>query len=421
MAALVGNWMLPLCVAIVATSACGALARRLGQGKVVGELVAGLLLGPSVLGSIGGPGYHALFSPAAAAVLAKLGELGLVFLMFQTGAHIAGDLRKSNSTAWAPIGIAALGMAFPFAMGCGLAYFGDTAFAAPNVPRLASVLFCGIALSVSALPVMARIVAEAGIAEHPCARVAIIAATITDAAGWFMLASVGAIATSGFSASPAVRSLLLLAAFFGASLTIVRFAVHALLDTAKRWSGNSAMLVCALCYVLLSAWGATALGFHSAFGALIAAVNMAGRRDLLRVWQRTFSGLAELVLTPLFFVSAGLQASASALNSAVLWGWLVLFLVAGIGGKFGGCYLGARLCRIDPMQARVIGVLMNTRGTVELMVLSIGLQLQLISASIYTILLVATLAMTAASAQLTHKWARGERGAARQTMAVNTG
>jgi Kef-type K+ transport system membrane component KefB len=416
-----GNWMLPLCVVIAATSACGALARRLGQGKVVGELVAGLLLGPSMLGAIGGAGYHALFSPASAALLGKLGDLGLVFLMFQTGAHIVGDRRTSARAAWAPIVIATLGMVCPFVMGCALAYFGDASFGVPKVPRMASALFCGIALSVSALPVMARIVAEAGIAEHASARLAIVAAAITDTAGWLMLASVGAAATSGFSASPALRSVLMLTAFFGLSLTVVRVIVDALLDSAKRWSGGSAMLVCGLCYLLLSAWVATALGFHSAFGALIAAVNMARRRDLLQCWQLKFSGLAELILTPLFFVSAGLQASAAALNCAALWGWLAVFLVVGIVGKFGGCYVGARLCGIEHEPARVIGALMNSRGTVELMVLSIGLQLRLVSSSLYTILLVATLAMTAASAQLTHRWARSERDAVRSPVTTPAG
>lgn len=411
------NWMLQLCVAIVATSACGALARRLGQGKVVGELVAGLLLGPSVLGALGGPGYQALFTPESAMLLSKLGELGLVFLMFQTGAHIVGDMTKTRSAAWPPIVVAALGMVCPFVMGCALASVGATSFAPPQVPRIAYVLFCGVALSVSALPVMARIVTEAGIAEHPSARLSILAATITDAVGWLLLASVGAIAKSGFSAGSAFHGLLVLAGFFAVSVTLVRVAMQGLLDAAKRWSGESAMLVTALCYVLLSAWAATTFGFHSAFGALVAAVNLSRRQDLLELWQRRFSGLADLVLTPLFFVSAGMQASVSALDSPMLWAWLGLFLAVGIVGKYSGCYVGARLSGIDHDRSHLIAVLMNSRGTVELMVLSIGLQLQLISASLYTILLIATLTMTAASAQLVHRWAR-RRTPARLAMAA---
>ncbi|MGN6085247.1 cation:proton antiporter [Trinickia sp.] len=400
------NWMLQLCVAIVATSACGAVARRIGQGKVVGELVAGLLLGPSVLGALGGRGYAALFTPESAALLSKLGELGLVFLMFQTGAHIVGDLPKTRSSAWPPLAIAVLGMACPLVMGCALASVGDASFAPSQVPHIAYVLFCGVALSVSALPVMARIVAEAGIAQHPSARLSILAATITDAVGWLLLATVGALAKSGFSAGSAFHGLFALAAFFAVSVTIVRLAMQGLIDAAKRWSGESAMLVVALCYVLLSAWAATTFGFHSAFGALVAAVNLSRRHDLLELWQRRFSGLADLVLTPLFFVSAGMQASISALNSPMLWGWLALFFVVGVAGKYGGCYAGARLCGIDRDRSHLIAVLMNCRGTVELMVLSIGLQLQLISSSLYTVLLIATLTMTAASAQLVHRWAR---------------
>ncbi|PMS17215.1 sodium:proton exchanger [Trinickia dabaoshanensis] len=400
------NWLLQLAVVILVTSACGVLARRIGQGKVVGELIAGLLLGPSVLGAIGGAGYRLLFNPASATLLSKLGELGLVFLMFQTGAHIVGDMPKTRTAAWPPFVIAAFGMAVPFGMGCALASFGDGAFVPPHVPRIAYVLFCGIALSVSALPVMARIVTEAGIAQHHAARLSILAATVTDAVGWLLLAGVGALAKSGFSTQSALYGLLQLAGFFAVSVTIVRLAMQGLLEVAKRSGGHSAMLVCALCYVLLSAWAATAFGLHSAFGALIAAVNMSRRRDLLQFWQRRFSGLADVVLTPLFFVSAGMQASVSALHSPMLLAWLALFFAAGVAGKYAGCYIGARLCKIAPEDSYLIGVLMNSRGTVELMVLSIGLQLQLISASLYTVLLIATLATTAASAQLAHRWAR---------------
>ncbi|WP_116136226.1 cation:proton antiporter [Trinickia diaoshuihuensis] len=405
------NWLLQLSVVIVVTSACGVVARRVGQGKVVGELVAGLLLGPSVLGAIGGAGYQALFSPASAAMLSKLGELGLVFLMFQTGAHIVGDMPKTRTAAWPPFVIAALGMAAPFGLGCALASFGGGTFAPPNVPRVAYVLFCGIALSVSALPVMARIVTEAGIARHEAARLSILAATVTDAAGWLLLASIAALAKPGVSTHSALYGLLQLAGFFAFSITVVRLTMQAVLALAKRWGGNSAMLVCALCYVLLSAWAATAFGLHSAFGALIAAVNMSRRRDLLHLWRRRFSGLADVVLTPLFFVSAGMQVSVSALHSPALLGWLALIFAAGVAGKYAGCYLGARLCRIAPRDSHLVGVLMNSRGTVELMVLSIGLQLQLISSSLYTVLLIATLTMTAVSAQLAHRWAREHRAA----------
>ncbi|RKP45986.1 cation:proton antiporter [Trinickia fusca] len=402
------NWMLQLCIVIVATSVCGAFAHRLGQGKVIGELLAGLLLGPSMLGAIGGAGYQALFSPASTSIVSHLGELGLVFLMFQTGAHIVGDMPRTRSASFAPFLIAALGMICPFAIGCAIAALADTAFA-PRVPRLASILFCGIALSVSALPVMARIIEEAGIAHRASAKLSLLAATVTDAVGWIMLASVGAIATSGFSPSSMLHNLLLLAVFFAVSITVVRFAVHRLLDAVRRSGSSSALLICALCYLLLSSWVATTLGFHSAFGALIAAVNMSARRDLRQLWSRRFAGLAELVLTPLFFVSVGIQASISALHSPTLWGWLLLFLVGGVAGKFGGCYAAARLCRIEPEEARMVAALMNSRGTVELLVLSIGLQLHLIPASLYTVLLIATLAMTALSARWAHKWTREER------------
>ncbi|AOJ09930.1 cation:proton antiporter [Burkholderia mayonis] len=399
------DWILQLCIVIVVASVLGALAQRLGQGRVVGELLAGLLLGPSAFGAlaVGGPGMP--LGQDSAAILTRLGELGLVFLMFQTGMHITWKIPQKRSAALVASVVAGFGMVLPFATGCAIAVASSGAFQ-PQASPLAYVLFCGIALSVSALPVMMRIVSDARIASRPAATLSILAATLTDALSWLILAAVGAIATSGLSPASTVRAVCLLIVFFVVSITLVRKIVLWLLDRARRAGSDSATLICALCYVLLSSWAASRLGFHSAFGALVAAANLSGRDDLRQLWNARFAGLADLVLIPLFFVSMGLQASFSALDTGATWGWLVVFLIGGVAAKFGGCYAGARLCGIDRSEATLIGVLMNCRGTVELMVLAIGLQLRIIPASLYTVLLIATLTMTWLSAMATHRLAK---------------
>ncbi|MCS6469477.1 cation:proton antiporter [Burkholderia thailandensis] len=399
------DWILQLCVVVIVAFALGALAQRFGQGRVVGELLAGLLLGPSAFGTLTVAGHGALIGEDTAALLSRLGELGLVFLMFQTGMHITWRIPQKRSAGFVATVIAGFGMALPFAAGCAIAVASSGSFR-PQASHLAYVLFCGIALSVSALPVMMRIVADARIAERPSATLSILSATLTDSLGWLMLAAVGAIATSGLSPASTVRAMCALAAFVVVSITLVRKIVLGLLDRTRRAGSGSATLICALCYVLLSSWAASRLGFHGAFGALVAAANLAGRDDLRRLWDARFAGLADLVLIPLFFVSMGFQASFSALDTGAAWGWLAAVLIGGVAAKFAGCYAGARLCGIDRAEATLIGVLMNCRGTVELMVLAIGLQLRIIPASLYTVLLIATLAMTWLSAMSTHRLAK---------------
>ncbi|WP_028201138.1 cation:proton antiporter [Burkholderia pseudomallei] len=399
------DWILQLCVVVVVAFTLGALAQRLGQGRVVGELLAGLLLGPSAFGALTVAGHGALIGPQTAALLSRLGELGLVFLMFQTGMHITWTTAHGRSAGLVATVVAGFGMALPFATGCAIAVAASGSFQ-PQASHLAYVLFCGIALSVSALPVMMRIIADARIAGRACATLSILAATLTDSLGWLMLAAVGTLATSGLSPASTVHAMGVLVAFVVVSISLVRPIVLGVLDRTRRAGSGSAMLIGALCYVLLSSWAAARLGFHGAFGALVAAANLAGRHDLRQLWDARFAGLADLVLIPLFFVSMGFQASFSALDTGAAWGWLAAFLVGGVATKFAGCYAGARLCGIDRAEATLVGVLMNCRGTVELMVLAIGLQLRIIPASLYTVLLIATLTMTWLSAMSTHRLAK---------------
>lgn len=334
------DWILQLCVVVVVAFTLGALAQRLGQGRVVGELLAGLLLGPSAFGALTVAGHGALIGPQTAALLSRLGELGLVFLMFQTGMHITWTTAHGRSSGLVATVVAGFGMALPFATGCAIAVAASGSFQ-PQASHLAYVLFCGIALSVSALPVMMRIIADARIAGRACATLSILAATLTDSLGWLMLAAVGTLATSGLSPASTVHAMGVLVAFVVVSISLVRPIVLGVLDRTRRAGSGSAMLICALCYVLLSSWAAARLGFHGAFGALVAAANLAGRHDLRQLWDARFAGLADLVLIPLFFVSMGFQASFSALDTGAAWGWLAAFLVGGVATKFAGCYAGA--------------------------------------------------------------------------------
>jgi Kef-type K+ transport system membrane component KefB len=176
-------WLVQLCIIILAAVLCGALAERIGQSRVVGEIAAGLLLGPSVLGAINADFYHAVFSDAVMPAMSQLGELGLVLLMFQLGLHLDLKSLRGRAQMRVPVTVALLGIAIPFAIGCAIA-IASRPIIAPLAPPLGYVLFCGVALSISAMPVMARIVMDLQMEDTFTAAIALTAASLTDVLGW---------------------------------------------------------------------------------------------------------------------------------------------------------------------------------------------------------------------------------------------
>ncbi|MCS6474191.1 cation:proton antiporter, partial [Burkholderia thailandensis] len=197
--------LLHMVVVVVVAVTHGGLAKRLGKGRVVGELLGGLLLGTSTFGALTVAGQGALIGPQTAALLSRLGELGLVFLMFQTGMNITWTTAYGRSSGLVATVVAGFGMALPFATGCAIAVAASGSFQ-PQASHLAYVLFCGIALSVSALPVMMRIIADARIAGRACATLSILAATFADSLGWPMLAAVCSPATLALSPPSTVHA-----------------------------------------------------------------------------------------------------------------------------------------------------------------------------------------------------------------------
>jgi Kef-type K+ transport system membrane component KefB len=163
------------------------------------------------------------------------------------------------------------------------------------------------------------------------------------------------------------------------------------------------------CYVLLSSWITAAIGFHSAFGALMAALVLRGHADLAQAWRRQVTGFVELILMPVFFAYAGIHVSLGSVQSPDFWQWFLLFLVAAVLGKFGGSYLGARWSGIPHRDARIISALMNTRGLMELIVLTIGLQLGILPVPVYSMLVLMALVTTAMTVPLLRFWQRQER------------
>jgi Kef-type K+ transport system membrane component KefB len=401
-------WPIQLCVILLATALCGALAQRMGQSRVVGEIAAGLILGPSVLGAFGADFYQGVFSSASMPVISQFGEFGLIFLMFQLGLHLDLKSLRGRARMRVPVAVALTGIAVPFIIGCAIAIVSRPAIA-PDVPELGYVLFCGVALSISAMPVMARIVMDLKMEGTFTAAAAMTAASLTDLIGWLLLAVISAICIGDSSWQNIARNVGFLLAFMAVSLLIARPLWARLVARSPSRRITVRLLPAVICYVLVSAWITATIGFHSAFGALVAALSLRGLPGLEIEWRERIEGFVGLILMPVFFALAGIQATLGSVSLPNFWWWFGLFLIGAIAGKFGGSYLGARLAGVPHRDASVIGALMNTRGLMELIVLTIGLKLGLLPPAAYTMLFLMALATTAMTVPILRGFGYGAR------------
>ncbi|AZD36049.1 sodium/hydrogen exchanger [Pseudomonas chlororaphis subsp. aurantiaca] len=408
-------WLLQLVLVIALCNVCGRIAERLGQCAVVGEIAAGLLLGPSLFGVIAPGFYDLLFGPRVLSAMAQVSEVGLILLMFQVGLHMELGQTLRGKRWRMPVAIAAGGLVVPAAIGMIVAIVSKDTLAS-DAPALPYVLFCGVALAVSAVPVMARIIDDLALSAMVGARHAMSAAMLTDALGWMLLATIASLSSGpGWAFA---RMLLSLLAYLLLCALLVRFVVRPTLarlaSTAHATRDRLAVL---FCFVIVSALATSLIGFHSAFGALAAALFVRRVPGVAKEWRDNVEGFVKLALMPVFFAYAGLHASIGTIDDAASWMWFGVFLAGGFIGKFGGSYLGARATGLAPHDAMLVSSLMNTRGLMELIVLSIGLQMQILPPRVYTILVVFALVTTALTAPLVRFTLRGQSRAMSQQAA----
>jgi Kef-type K+ transport system membrane component KefB len=265
-------------------------------------------------------------------------------------------------------------------------------------------MFCGVALSVTAVPVMGRMIMDCGLARLPAASISMAAATVTDVVGWLLLAMIVPLANGAANWSALALQVAMLIAYAGMSWWVLRPMLHRLIRRTSAGAQHHSASVIALVYLLLSSFATTSLGCHMAFGALLAGVVLRGQADVEREWSHYVDGFMQLVLIPVFFAYAGIHAQLGSLGAPNFWGWCAVFCVAGCAGKFGGAYAGARLSGLGADDARIVGALMNTRGLMELVVLAIGLQMHLLPTSVYTMLLLMALFTTGMTMPLLRHW-----------------
>ncbi|WP_121702441.1 cation:proton antiporter [Streptomyces sp. E5N298] len=378
---------------LVAAHAGGGLARRLGQPYIVGQLAAGIALGPSLLGSLAPDAYDALFPAAIGPALTGFSQFSLVVFLFAVGYEL--DLKILGDRARVSVTVALAAFVVPMAVGCGAALlFRDTLRNLGGGRELspAAVVFAGIALSITAVPVLTAIVRENGLTRTVPGVVAVSAAGVLDAVCWTVLA--GAMLDSG--AGEAALDWPWRAALAVGFVTVMALAARPVLRTLL-WRTRlepSLRLALLIGFALGSAWVTHCLGLHVIFGALLAGLVTPREEDgtldpdLLRPLHEISS-----LLLPFFFVLSG---QSVALNSMTGTGWTVLLVVTvlAVTTKVGSGLVAARLGGLDRHDARTVGVLLSARGLTELIALNAGLEAGLVSAPLYTVLVFMALATT---------------------------
>jgi len=392
--------ILLLQVAVVLAAARGArwLIRPLGQPAVVGEMIAGLLLGPSGFGWLMPTASAALFAPESLAALNALSQLGLVLFMFLVGIRL-GSPRASTATRRVAIVTSATSIVVPFTLGAWLASILHARLAPPAVAVLPFSLFVGAAMSITAFPVLARILVDRDLLTTEIGVTAIACAAFDDVAGWMILGGVMTLVHAGDGRTLAVRAL----AFVG-YLAVMMWAVQPALRwfAARRGAafGSPDDLVLVMLVMLLSAVTTDVLGVHALFGAFFAGLMMPKAPAIERAFVDRVEPLTIAVLLPLFFAFTGLRTQVGLLDNASLWGDAGAVLLVAVVGKGGASIVASRAMGLTWRDAGALGALLNTRGLIELVVLNIGLELGVLSPIIFSMLVLMAIVTTCMTSPL---------------------
>jgi len=386
--------LVAVAVIAVAARAGAALLERGGQPGVIGELAAGIVLGPTVLGLLPGNLDHVLFPDAVRPALNLVAQLGLVIFLFLIGLEL--DLSAARRRGWTVTAVSAASFGLPFALGILAAIplygvYGERAPAAAGLLPFA--LFIGTALSVTAVPVLARLLAYAGLLGTRLGMLALTCATLQDIAAWGMLAIALALATGSgvWDGATAVAFGLLLAVVM---LAVVRPVLARLLKRfATPSSASPAVLVIAVAGTAVSAALSAAVGLHFVFGAFLFGVAFPRDVVLRRHVTESLSPLIYSVFLPVFFFLPGLQVNLRQLDAHDL-GTLALILAMACAGKLVGTAVSARAVGMPWREAGALGALMNTRGLVELIVLNVGLAAGILEPRLYAVLVIVAITTT---------------------------
>jgi len=385
-------FFLQMLVILAACRLVGAAARRVGQPLVVGEMVAGVLLGPSLFGLLAPGAQAALFPPESLNVLFVTAQLGIGLYMFFVGIEFDVEVFRRQMRSAAAVSLA--GMLVPFALGAALApwLLGMPGLFGEKVRSHEAALFLGAAIAITAFPMLARIIYERGLAGTALGTLSLAAGAMGDAVAWCVLAVV--LASFGGGSAVAVRAIGGGVVFTVLMLTVGRRLLARLGAAAERDGRlTPTMLSTCLMLLMLAAWATDAAGIHAVFGGFLLGVAMP-RGLLTRELQRDLEPFTVVFLLPMFFTYSGLNTRLDMVNSLPLLGVALVVLAASCLGKFGACWAAARLTGFDNRLALAVGALMNARGMMELILLNIGLQKGIIQPPLFAMLVLMAVVTT---------------------------
>ena len=364
----------------------GRLAVRLRMPAVVGELTAGVLIGPSVLAHLA-PALSTWLLPRDIAqqhLLDAVGQLGVLLLVGITGMHIdLGLVRRKGVTA---ARISAGGLLVPLTLGVGLGFVLPAFLLTPGTDRVVFAAFIGVAMGVSAIPVIAKTLLEMRLLHRNVGQLIISAATVDDIVGWLLLSMVSALATTGLRLGQVLLSIVGLVAVLGLTIALGRPVVNATLRLSGRSAEPGVGVAAVVALLLLSAAGSHALGMEPVLGTLLCGMLIGSSRWVNLEQLAPLRTVVLAVLAPIYFATAGLRMDLTELGRPAVLGSAVAVLVLAIAGKFAGAYLGARASRLGHWDGLALGAGLNARGVIEVIVATVGLRLGVLSTATYTII-----------------------------------
>ena len=368
------------------------VCKKIDQPTVVGEIIAGIVLGPSLIGMYFPQFSHALFPTESLGNLQVLSQVGLILFMFIIGMEL--DLKVLKNKAHEAVVVSHASIILPFALGMGLAYFIYPSFAPMGVKFSSFGLFLGIAMSITAFPVLARIIQEKGIHKTRLGAIVITCAAVDDITAWCLLAVVIAIVKAGSFIS-SLNTIFLAAAYIFLMIKVVRPFLKRLGDLYTTKENLSKSIVALFFLILLiSAYATEVIGIHALFGAFMAGTIMPDNSKFRNLFIEKIEDIALVLLLPLFFVYTGLRTQIGLIDDPYLWQLTGVIILVAISGKFFGSALAAKFVGQNWKDSLTIGVLMNTRGLVELVVLNIGYDLGVLSPQIFAMMVIMALVTT---------------------------
>lgn len=399
---------LQLFVIIAVACAAGIVFTRIGQPAVVGEMIAGILLGPSLFGLLAPHAFGFVFAPSSLEPLRLFSQIGVCLFMFAVGMELeVSQLKRQVQTA---IVVSHSSIVIPYLLGVALALFLYQSLAQPGASFVAFALFMGISMSITAFPVLVRILKDRGIFRTPLGSTATACAAVDDVTAWTILAFVVAIARAT-SVAGAAFSFGLVILFVGLMLLVIK-------PLLPRWLGRTALerpepdkitLAIVLGLVLAAAFSTELIGIHALFGAFLAGTIMpsvSGFRDKLVV---RVENISSVLLLPVFFAFTGLRTQIGLLNTPRDWTICGVIIAVATLGKLGGSALAARVTGLDTRSSLQLGALMNTRGLMELIALNIGYELGILSQRIFAMLVIMAIVTTVMTGPLVTLFGRRDR------------